>query len=167
MAAFGERIIGAARLRSATYEDVEHDSAAMKQALVVVMMSSVATAFGAGVEAGLGDIFRGAAIALLSWLIWSGLTFFIGTKLLPGPATHATWGQLLRTTGFATAPGLLRILAMVPFTTSIVFFITSVWMLMAFVVAVRQALDYRNIWRAVAVCLIGWIIYVAFGFFVY
>ncbi len=167
MASFGERIVGAAKLRSATYEDVEHDTRAMSQALTVVVMSSIATAIGSGVRVGVGDIFRGTIIALISWLIWAGLTYFIGTKILGTRTTHATWGQLLRTTGFATSPGLLRIVGVVPFTTGLVFFATSIWMLMAFVVGVQQALDYRNVWRAVGVCLIGWIVYVTFGIFVY
>jgi hypothetical protein len=167
MTRFGERIIGAAKLRSATYEDVEHDNTAITQALAVVMLSSIATALGAGIHAGAGDVVRGTVLALISWLFWAGLTFFIGTKILGTQSTHATWGELLRTTGFAASPGLLRVLGVFPFTTSIVFFVTSVWMLMAFVIAVKAALDYNNIWRAVAVCLAGWIVYVTFGIFVY
>ena len=99
--------------------------------------------------------------------MWAALTFLIGTKLLATRGTLATWGDLLRTTGFAASPGLLRIFGVVPFTTSFIFFVTSVWMLMAFVVAVQEALDFRNIWRAVAVCFVGWLIYVASGIFVY
>lgn len=82
MTTFGERIIGAAKLRSATYEDVEHDSSALGQALAVVVMSSLAAALGTGVHPGAGDIIRGTLLALTSWFLWAGLTFFIGAKLL-------------------------------------------------------------------------------------
>lgn len=166
MASFRDRIIGAAALRSATYEDVEHDGRAMPQALAVVVLSSLAAAFGMGLRASPADIVRGTLTALAGWFIWSAITFFVGTKILATRSTHATWGQLLRTTGFATAPGILRIIGIIPFTSSLIFFVTSVWMLIAFVIAVQEALDYRNVWRAVAVCFIGWIIYVVFGLFV-
>ena len=167
MATFRDRIIGAAKLRSATYEDVEHDTTAMGQAIAIVVLSSIAAAFGSRTHAGPGDLLRSTLLALISWFMWAGLTYLIGTKLLSTPGTHATWGELLRTTGFAASPGLLRIFGIVPFTTSLIFFVTSIWMLMAFVVAVQEALDLRNIWRAVAVCFVGWLVYVAFGIFVY
>jgi hypothetical protein len=166
MSTFGDRILGAAKLRSATYEDVEHDSNALGQAMGVVVLSSIATGIGAGVNAGAGDLLRTTLGALLLWFIWAALTFFIGTKLLATSATHATWGELLRTTGFAAAPGILRVLGVIPFTTSLIFFVTSIWMLIAFVRAVQAALDYRNVWRAVAVCVVGWLIYTTFGLFI-
>jgi hypothetical protein len=31
-------------------------------------------------------------------------------------------------------------------------------MLVAMVIAVKTALDYENVWRAVGVCAIGWIV---------
>jgi hypothetical protein len=166
MTSFGDRILGAAKLRSATYEDVEHDTTAFGQAMTVVVLSSIAAGVGAGLNVGAADLLKGTIGALVSWFIWAALTFFIGTKLLGTNTTHATWGEVLRTTGFATSPGLLRILGVIPFTTGLVFFLTSIWMLMAFVVAIQSALDYRNVWRAVAVCFTGWVVYLVFGFFI-
>ena len=84
----------------------------------------------------------------------------IGTKLLPQPQTQADIGQLLRTTGFAASPGLLRILTIIPGLGSIIGFVISVWMLATMVVAVRQALDYTSTLRAVGVCVIGWLLLV-------
>jgi hypothetical protein len=102
--------------------------------------------------------------SLIGWFIWAGLTYLIGTKMLPEEQTEADMGQLLRTTGFASSPGLLRILGIVPVLGALVGLIVSVWMLIAFVVAVRQALDYKSTGRAVAVCLIGFVVYLAFVF---
>lgn len=166
MSVLTERMIGAATLRTATYEDVEHDPSATGQAVLVVVMSSVAAALGAGLGINGIALIRGTAFALIGWLIWAGLTFLIGTKLLPAPGTRATLGEVLRTTGFASAPGILRIFGVIPFFTGLVFFITSIWMLMTFVVAVQQALDYSSPWRAVAVCLVGWLVYVTLAIFV-
>lgn len=166
MASFGERILGAAALRTRVFEDVEHDRHAMGQAFAVVVLSSLAAAFGMGIHATASDVVRGTLGTLAGWLIWAAITFFIGTKILATRGTHATWGEVLRTTGFAMAPGILRIFGIIPFTSGPIFFITSVWMLVAFVIAVQEALDYRNIRRAVAVCLLGWVVYVAFGLFI-
>jgi hypothetical protein len=166
MTRFGERVVGAAKLNAATYEDVEHDREATGQAIAVVVLSSLAAGLGTGGQLGAAGLLRGTLIAILSWLIWAALTFFIGTKILATPGTQATWGELLRTTGFAASPGILRVLGIIPFTSALVFFVTAVWMLLAFVVAVQAALDYSNVWRAVAVCFIGWLIYVTFGFFI-
>ena len=156
MASFTERLLGAATLNVHTYEEVEADTTAMGQAIGVVILSSLA--------AGIGNIGHGgpgilAAVvgALLGWLIWAGLTYLIGTRLLPEPRTRANWSQLLRTTGFAAAPGIVRVLGIIPLLGWLALGIASLWMLAAFVVAVRQALDYTSTGRAVGVCLIGWV----------
>jgi hypothetical protein len=74
---------------------------------------------------------------------------------LPQPQTRADPGQLLRTVGFATAPGLLRVFGIFPEATVPAFLVSSIWMIAAMVVAVRQALDYQSTSRAIAVCLVG------------
>ncbi len=96
--------------------------------------------------------------ALLGWYVWAFLTYYIGTRLLPEPQTEADHGQLLRTIGFASAPGLIRVLGIIPGLATIVFAVAGVWMLIAMVIAVRQALDYTSTWRAVGVCAIGWVV---------
>ena len=87
------------------------------------------------------------------------VTYFIGTKILPQPQTNADFGQLLRTIGFSSSPGIIRILGIIPFLYSITSLVASIWMLIAMVIAVRQALDYDSTWRAVGVCLLGWVVY--------
>ncbi len=78
--------------------------------------------------------------------------------LLPEPQTRVDVGELLRTIGFASTPGLLRVLAIMQPLAIPVFIATSAWMLLAMVVAVRQALDYTSTARAVAVCVVGWVL---------
>ena len=101
-------------------------------------------------------------VALVGWYIWAYLTYFIGTKLLPEAQTTADHGELLRTIGFSSSPGLIRILGIIPGLTNLVFTVAGIWMLIAMVIAVRQALDYTSTLRAVGVCLIGWIIQIIF-----
>ena len=100
-------------------------------------------------------------VALAGWYIWAFLTYWIGTRLLPEPQTHATHGELLRAIGFAAAPGITRIVGIIQPLSGLIFFVANVWMLAAMVIAVRQALDYSGTLRALGVCVIGWIIQAA------
>ena len=161
MNAFVDRIIRAAKHDVNLYEEVEADKSALGQAMTVVIISSVAAGLGMISQGGLGGIFMGTVAALLGWYIWAFLTYFIGTKFLPEPQTKADYGELLRTIGFSSAPGLIRVLGIIPVLGGIIFFVASIWMLVAMVIAVRQALDYSGTLRAVGVCAIGWVIQVA------
>lgn len=160
MNAFADRIVRAAKLDVNLYEEVEADKSALGQAMAVVVISSVAAGLGMISQVGIKGIFVGAFTALIGWYIWAYLTYFIGTKLLPEPQTKADYGELLRTIGFSSAPGFIRVLGIIPVLGGIVFFVASVWMLVAMVIAVRQALDYSGTLRAVGVCAIGWVIQV-------
>ncbi len=160
MASMVDRMVRAAKLDAQLYEEVEADKGALGQAMGVVVLASVAGGVGSGRLGGLSGILIGTVGALIAWFIWAALTYFIGTKLLPESTTRADVGELLRTTGFSSSPGLIRVLGLVPGLTGIVFFISGVWMLTAMIIAVRQALDYRSTFRAVGVCIIGWIVQV-------
>ena len=160
MASFVDRVVGAARLDAKVYEEVEADTTAMSQAMAVVAAAAAA--------GGVGSIGSGAVTAVgvmiagfVGWFVWALLTWLIGTKVLPEPGTSADLGQLLRTIGFSAAPGMLNVLGVIPVLGLIVALVAAVWQLAAMVVAVRQALDYRSTGRAVLVCFIGWIVYLA------
>ena len=157
MTSFQDRIIRSAKLDVHLYEEVEADKGAMGQAMAVVVLASIAGGIGSPAKLGLGGILIGTIAALVAWYIWAFMTYFIGTKLLPEPQTKADVGELLRTIGFSSSPGLIRVLGIIPFLRGLVFMVAGIWMLVAMVIAVRQALDYQSTWRAVGVCMIGWI----------
>jgi hypothetical protein len=158
MAAIQDRMLRAARLDLQLYEEVEHDEGALGQAMTVVVLSAVAAGIGSLGIAGPMGLVSGTLAALFGWYVWAFLTYYIGTRLLPEPRTRADYGQLLRTIGFASAPGLIRVVGIIPGLGAIVFAVAGVWMLIAMVIAVRQALDYTSTWRAVGVCAIGWVV---------
>jgi hypothetical protein len=165
MSSLANRLIGSVWLDANSYEEVEADTHANAQAVGIVFLSSAAAAVGARTES-LGSMITLVVVALASWIVWVLLTLVIGTQLLPGKATRADFGQLLRTTGFSAAPGILRVLGIVPVIGWAIFMAATIWMLFSFVVAVRQALDYTNTGSALAVCLLGWLIHgvLFFGF---
>lgn len=152
------RVVGAALLSRRTYEEVEADHRATGQAVGVVLLSSIAGGIGL---LGLGtqtpqSLVVGIIGSLIGWMAWAALTYLIGTRLLPEPQTRADVGELLRTIAFASAPGFLRALGVVPFLGLTIYALASIWMLLAMIVAVRQALDYASTGRAVGVCVVGW-----------
>lgn len=158
MNTFARRVLGAAVLDRRTYEEVEGDARATGQAVGVVVLASVAGGTGL---LGLGaqppqSLVAGILGSLIGWVAWAGLTYLIGTHLLPEPQTRANLGELLRTTAFASAPGFLRVLGVIPLLGLVIYAIASIWMLLAMIVAVRQALDYKSTGRAVGVCVVGW-----------
>lgn len=155
---FTDRMIRAAKFDVNLYEEVEADKDAMPQAMGVVVLSSLAAGVGSIATLGLGGMLLGTLAALVGWYIWAWLTYFIGTRFLPEPQTEADLGQLLRTTGFSSSPGLVRVLGVIPGLGTVVVAVAAIWMLVAMVIAVRQALDYTSTLRAVGVCVIGWII---------
>jgi hypothetical protein len=160
MATLLERVIGAARLDAAIYEEIEADEGAFGQAMAVVVVSALAAGIGAaGAGRGAGPGLIGQTLAsLIGWFAWAFVVYLVGTKLLPTPETKADFGQLLRTTGFSAAPGVVAILGVVPVVGGIAALVASLWQLAAMVIAVRQALDYTSTGRAIAVCAIGFVI---------
>jgi hypothetical protein len=155
-------MIGAARLDVHTYEDVENDRSATQQALLVVIIVSIAAAIGGGLAGGPGNLVAGLIFGvlrgLLGWALWALVTYLVGTTIFKTPETHADWGQLARGTGFAQTPGILQILAFIPFVGGLIAIVASIWQLVAMVIAVRQGLDYTSTLRAVGVVLVGFII---------
>ena len=154
-----DRMRGAAMLDVATYEEVEHDNDATGQAAVVVIIVAICTALGA-IWRGGPSIIAGPISAILGWLLWSAVTYLIGDKLLGGTAT---WGELLRTIGFAQAPGVLMIFGIIPILGGLVSAAVAIWLLLTGIVAIRQALDVST-GKAILTALLGWIAMVALAF---
>jgi hypothetical protein len=148
-----ERMVAAAKLEVELYEEVEADESATSQAAVVVGLAAVASAIGA-VGGGAGHLLGGLVGAFVGWLLWSAITYLIGDKLLGGTAT---WGELLRTIGFAQSPGVLLVLAIVPVLGVLVRLVVMVWLLVAGIIAIRQALDFST-GKAVVTALLGWVV---------
>jgi Yip1 domain len=154
MATFLYRLMGAAMLDAGTYEQVESDRGATWQAVVVVLLASLAAGTGLQVQLSAGPIgfLRLSVVALVTWIAWAVLTVQIGTRFLPERQTESDAVEMMRTIGFAATPGLLQVFGVIPGVGVPVFVITTVWMFAAMVAAVKHALDYTTVGRALAVC---------------
>lgn len=152
MGSITDRMKGAALLDNATYEEVEADTTATGQAAVVVVLGAIASGIGMA-GGGPGGIIAGVLGSLIGWVLWAGITYLIGDKVLGGTAS---WGELLRTLGFAQAPRVLAVLGLIPGLRWIVAAAISVWLLITGIVAIRQALDFST-GKAIATAILGWL----------
>lgn len=144
-------------LDAGVYEGIEADRHVTLQAAAVVLLSSVAAGIGAGGIYGPSLRTLGAftAVALVTWLAWAMLVYQIGSRVMPESGTSVDLGQVMRTVGFAAAPGVVQALGVLPEFARTAFVIAWVWMLVAMVIAVKHALDYRSTTRAISVCLLA------------
>jgi len=157
MASFSQRVVGALKLQAVTFEEVEHDTTATGQAAVVVLLASLSSGIAFIRYGGLTGVFSNAVWALVSWVFFAGLVWLIGTKIVPGRNTQADLGQLLRTMGFANAPGLLAFIGVIPLLGWPIWFGIVLWTIAATVIAVRQALDYESTSRAVVTVVLAFV----------
>lgn len=159
-----DRMMRAAKLDRRVYEEVEEDTTATGQAALVVIIVSVASGIGAlGIVGPLGILY-GILLGLVGWAVFAALAYWIGVNLLPKPETHANWGQVARGLAFARAPGVLLVFGIIGFVSSglgtLVVFVVSIWIIVASVFALREALDYGDDWlRALVVAVLAFIPY--------
>ena len=157
MTVFIHRFMGALALDRDAFEEIEADQHANMQSVLVVSAVCLAAGFAAMVSgrAGLGAWVSGVIISLGAWVVWAGFIASVGTITLREPQTRSNLPELLRVLGFATAPGVFVALAALAPAAPLGIGLVAIWVLAASVVAVRQALDYLDLRRALAVCVIA------------
>lgn len=164
---FISRLIRVLLLDIRTYEEIEQDKSAIWQAVLVVILAGIAAGIDsyASVSTGIFEISNlrelifGAGVDLLGWVIMSFIIYIIGSKLFATSDTDTNLGELLRVLGFASAPGIFRVLIFVPGISPFVWIVVWIWRFVAMIIAVRQAMDFENTWRAIWVCVFGLITY--------
>jgi hypothetical protein len=158
MKLFFIRAFRAARLDATVFDEVIENSKLMTQAIIVVFIYGIAVSYGTFGRAGVAGINSAIFITLIGWYIWAFSTYIIGVRLFPETGTTADRKAFMRAMGFASSPGWLRILGLVPEIGGAVFAVISVWMVVAAVVAVKKALDYTSTQRAAAITVVCWIL---------
>ena len=156
------RMLGAARLNSDTYEEIEKDGGATIQALLIVIVVTIASVVGSLLGGGEDvEVVRALVVGIIrgvvSWAVWALITWMIGSTILKTEDTEANWGQLARGTGYAQTPGILNVLIFIPGVGWLIALATFVWSFACMIVAVRQSLDYTSTLRAFFVILIAFI----------
>ena len=162
---FINRILRAIKIDIDLYEEVEKDKSATIQAGIVVVLSSLAAGVGA-LQLGATNFLLAPILSLLSWYVWAYVIYFVGVKLFGGKKKKSNHGELLRTIGFSSAPGLIRVFGVTPDLMTVTFIGSAFWMLACMVVAVKSALDYESLWKALGVVIIAWLFQAFFLFMI-
>jgi hypothetical protein len=157
MSPFFSRAFRAAKLDASVFEEVIADTKAMTQAIIAVFLYGAAVAYGIFGRAGVAGINSAIFITLLGWYIWAFTVYFAGVRLFPETRTTADRKAFMRAMGFASSPGWLCLLGLVPGLGGIVLAAASVWMIVASVVAVKTALNYTSTYRAAVITVSCWI----------
>ena len=138
------RMVQAAKLDSSLYNEVEADTSATGQALTIVLIVAILTGV-ASFGGGLGTALAGVLLGIAGWALWAWITYFVGTRILPTPETHAGWGQMARVLGFAQSVGILRVVGVLAGLGPFLLLAVAIWQAAAMVIGVREALDYRSV----------------------
>ena len=162
---FLNRIFRAIKIDIELFEEVEKDKNATFQAGAVVVLSSLAAGVGS-IHLGASNFLIAPALSLLSWYVWAYVIYFVGVKLFGGIKTKSNHGELLRTIGFSSAPGLIRVFGIIPELTKVIFLGSAFWMFACMVVAVKAALDYDSLWKAFGVVVFSGLLQAFFLFLI-
>ena len=154
---FFNRVFRAIKIDIDLYEEVEADKTATVQAGIVVVLSSLAAGVGA-IHLGASNLLLAPLLSLVSWYVWAYIIYIVGVKMFPDPQTKSNHAELLRTIGFSTAPGIIRIFGFTPTLMTVTYIGSAFWMLACMVVAVKSALDYNSMWKAFGVVIAAWLI---------
>jgi hypothetical protein len=166
MASLPDRMIGAMSANVATFEEIEKDPSAIGQAVTVIVIAGVASLVGNIFRSGLSGALLALLVTLIGYAVWTVIVVVVGTKLMPEPSTKADFAEGFRVIGFSASPGVLNVLAIIPFLGPVISFVIWIWMLVVMVVAIRCVLDYTSTGRAIVVCLIGFIVYLVLNMLV-
>jgi hypothetical protein len=162
MSRFLNRFLRAAKLDATLYREIVEDAGAMNQALIVVFIYSMASAYGTFGRTGATGINIGMITTLLGWYVWAFSAYIIGARILPESRTEPDRKAVMRAVGFASAPGVVRALGFMQGLGLVVLAIATLWMVAAATVGVKQALNYESTPRALGVCIISLLISAVF-----
>jgi len=154
---FFNRILRSVKIDPEVFNEVQKDKNATLSAAIVVVLSSTAAGIGA-VSLGSANFILAPIISLISWFAWAYIVYFVGVKLFPDSRTKTTQFALLRAIGFSSAPGIIRIFGFNESLMTVTFIGSGFWMLACMVVAVKETLNYKSLWKALGIVIISWFV---------
>jgi len=154
---FFNRVFRSIKIDPDVYDEVQKDKTATLSAAIVVVISSLAAGIAAK-QLGASSFIFAPILSLVSWFVWAYIVYFVGVKLFPDAKTKTTHAALLRAIGFSSAPGIIRLFGFTPELMTVTFIGSALWMLACMVVAVRQTLNFKSLWKALGVVIMSWFV---------
>jgi hypothetical protein len=143
-------------LDRALFEEVVADPSVQGQSVWVVVIYAMTTAFG------LFGMIGGAAVnialitTILGWYIWAFSVFYFGTRMLGTMSGSADRKTILRVVAFASAPGVIRLLGLIPKSFVYILLISSIWILIAAVVGLKKVFVHAATAKIALICVGAW-----------
>ena len=154
---FLNRIFRSVKIDPEVFNEVQKDKNATISAAIVVILSSSAAGIGAA-SLGAANFALAPIFSLISWFVWAYIVCFVGVKLFPETKTKTTQFALLRAIGYSSAPGIIRVFGFNEELMTVTFIGSAFWMLACMVVAVKETLNYKSLWKALGVVIISWFV---------
>ena len=132
------RMLRAIKLDRNFFGEVAADPTLQAHSVWTVAIFAMATSFGFFGAVGGVAVNIALITTMLSWYIWAFSIFYIGSRLLGEKGESADRKTVIRVVAFAAAPGLIRVLAIIPKTAIVLMVVSSVWILAAAVVGLKQ-----------------------------
>jgi hypothetical protein len=155
------RFFRAARLDASFYQEVAAEPLLLNQAWITVLLYAMLASWGSFGRAGAIGSNIGMISTLVGWYLWAFSSYFVATRLFRGGSAEtqrADRKAVIRGMGFACAPGVIRLLGIIPGLGIAVLVLSSIWMIVAATIAIKAALNFENTTHAAGACIIGWII---------
>ena len=146
-----KNVISALLLDAEFYNEVAEDRSLIGQAGVVVVLANLLGGIGAAVATEADPIagaVLGVVTGLIGWLVWSGVAYVIGVRVLGGDSDYR---EMLRVIGFAYAPLAIGIVPWLGF-------VGAAWALFAAVIAIRESMEFSTE-RALGTAAVGWAVW--------
>jgi hypothetical protein len=158
MRTFISRMIDAAKLDSSLFEELINDPTTQGQSVWVVAIFAMATGFGLFSRAGALAVNSCLVTTFFAWYFWSFTLYFAGTYLFRDAGKKADRKTVMRVMAFASAPGILRLLGVIPQTSVILFIVTSVWIIAASVMGIKMAFEIPTTGKVLLLCAGAWLL---------
>lgn len=157
MKALFNRMLRAIKLDRHLFEEIVSDPSIQGQSIWAVAIYAMATGFGTFSMIGGTAVNIGLLSAMIAWYVWAFSLFYFGTRFLGGRTTSVDRKTIMRVTAFACAPGIFRLLGIIPKTTTIVFIVTSLWILIAAVIGLKAVFSESHSSKLAALTIVTWV----------
>ncbi len=151
------RMFRAIKLDQSFFEEVAAESSLQPHSVWAVAIFAMATSFGFFSAAGGTAVNIALITTMIAWYVWAFSIFYIGSRFFSVEKESADRKTVMRIVAFAAAPGLIRLMGIIPQLAIVVMVVSSVWILIAAVLGLRKVYTQTSTANIAAVTIGAWL----------
>ena len=151
-----KRMQRAIMLDQTLFDEIVADPSIQGQSVWVVAIFAMTTAFGTFSMISGTAVNIGLITTIITWYIWAFSVFYVGTRILGPMSEGSDRKTIMRVVAFASAPGVIRLLGVIPKITMIILAISSIWILIAAVMGLKKVFVQATTAKITMVCVGSW-----------